>query len=227
MKKIFFLLVILSINVFAQEYIVEKVSGNVQALIGTDETWVKVLAGQKLHGADLISTDDKSFVQLASKENRFILQSNSALGLNSIKKMSLNELLLALAMEEIRNVPKTKGGQFTRNTAVYGSEVSAGKPTRTLAGDIGIKKLNGAKQLAQNGFKESAILVAKETYRKYPETKTQIRDRIYFADLMIQLNLLNEAEMEFIKVSTMNLNSDEKKEVSLNLDKIKESALKK
>ncbi|MCL6097021.1 MAG: hypothetical protein M1391_00420 [Bacteroidetes bacterium] len=224
MKKIIFILFILSVNILAQEYTVEKVSGNVQALIGTAENWVKVSVGQKLLGTDLISTDDKSFVQLANKENRFILQSNSALGLNSIKKMSLNELLLALAMEEIRNVPKTKGSQFTRNTAVYGSEVSAGKAGVVHVSDIGMKKINGARQLAQNGFTGSAILVAKETYRNYPETKNQIRDRIYFVDLMLQLNLLNEAETELNRIIAQPLNPDERKEITARLDKIKEAA---
>ncbi len=227
MKKIMFILFILSAIISAQEYSVEKVSGNVQALIGTGENWMKVSVGQKLHGTDLILTDDKSFVQLANKESRFVLQSNSALGLNAIKKMSLNELLLALAMEEIRNVPKTKGSSLTRNTAVYGSEVDAGKPAAGSINDIGIKKLNGAMQLAQNGFKESAILVAKETYRKYPETKNQIRDRIYFADLMLQMNLLNEAETELNSIIARQLNPDDRKEITNRLDKIKEATTKK
>ncbi len=226
MKKILFVLFFFAVNNFAQEYTVEKVSGNVQVLIGTSENWIKVVAGQKLQGTDLISTEEKSFVQLAGKENRFILESNSALGLNSIKKMSLNELLLALAMEEIRNVPKTKSNQFTRNTAVYGSEVSSGKPAAVNVSDIGLKKINGAKQLAQNGFTESAILVAKETFRKYPETKAQISDRIYFADLMIQLNLMNEAETELNQISSQRLSAQDKKEVTSRLDKIKETALK-
>lgn len=227
MKKTILILFILIINIKAQEYTVEKISGNVQALIGTSENWIKVAEGQKLKGTDLISTGEKSFIQLADKENRFILQSNSALALSSIKKMSLNELLLALAMEEIRNVPKTKSNQFTRNTAVYGSELSSSKPASVSVNDIGIKKINGAKQLAQNGFKESAILVAKETFRKYPETKNQIRDRIYFADLMMKLNLLNEAETELNRISAMSLNSEDKKEVNDRLEKIRQAALNK
>ncbi len=226
MKKIIFILFVFTIDILAQEYTVEKVSGNVQALIGTSENWIKVAAGQKLYGTDLISTDEKSFVQLAAKENRFILQSNSVLGLSSIKKMTLNDLLLALAMEEIRNVPKTKSNQLTRNTAVYGNEVSTGKAAPVTVSDIGLKKINGAKQLAQNGFTESAILVAKETFRKYPETKAQINDRVYFADLMIRLNLMNEAETELNQISSQRLSVQDKKEVTSRLDKIKEAALK-
>lgn len=140
--------------------------------------------------------------------------------------MALNELLLAQAMEEIWNVPKTKSNRFTRNTAVYGSEVSSNKPAPVQVSDICIKKINGAKQLAQNGFIESAILVAKETFRKYPDTKTQISDRIYFADLMLKINLLNEAEAELNQISAMPLNQVEKKDVTARLDKIKEASVK-
>ncbi len=227
MKKIILILFVITINILAQDYTVEKVSGNVQALIGTSENWVKVSAGQKLKGTDLISTGEKSFIQLSGNGNKFVLQSNSALGLSSIKKMTLNELLLALAMEEIQNVPKTKSNQFTRNTAVYGSEVSTIKPAPVQVSDIGIKKINGAKQLAQDGFKESAILVAKETFRKYPDTKKQIQDRIYFADLMIRMNLNNEAEQELKQISSLSLNSDEKKEVDEKIEQIKKINLDK
>lgn len=227
MKKIILILFVITANIIAQDYTVEKISGNVQALIGTSENWVKVSTGQKLKGTDLISTGEKSFIQLSGDGNKFILQSNSALGLSSIKKMTLNELLLALAMEEIQNVPKTKSNQFTRNTAVYGSEVSTIKPAPVQVSDIGIKKINGAKQLAQDGFKESAILVAKETFRKYPDTKKQIQDRIYFADLMIRMNLNNEAEQELKQISSLSLNSDEKKEVDEKIEQIKKINLDK
>ncbi|MCL4549830.1 MAG: hypothetical protein M1495_14820 [Bacteroidetes bacterium] len=227
MKKIILILFVITANIIAQDYTVKKISGNVQALIGTSENWVKVSAGQKLKGTDLISTGEKSFIQLSGNGNKFVLQSNSALGLSSIKKMTLNELLLALAMEEIQNVPKTKSNQFTRNTAVYGSEVSTIKPAPVQVSDIGIKKINGAKQLAQDGFKESAILVAKETFRKYPDTKKQIQDRIYFADLMIRMNLNNEAEQELKQISSLSLNSDEKKEVDEKIEQIKKINLDK
>ena len=65
---------------------------------------------------------------------------------------------------------------------------------------MGIKKINGAKQLAENGYKESAVLVAKETYRKYPSTKNKITDRIYFADILVDLKLYSEAFEEFSEI---------------------------
>ena len=162
MKKIICILFVLTINIAAQEYYVEKVSGNVQALIGTGEKWIEVTIGQKLHSTDLISTDAKSFIQITNKESRFILQSNSALGLSSIKKMTLNELLLALAMEEIRNIPKTKSNQSTRNTAVYGSEVSSGKLASVTVNDIGLKKLMAPGSLHKMDLRNRQSLLLKK-----------------------------------------------------------------
>ncbi|MEW6702474.1 MAG: hypothetical protein AB1298_07130 [Bacteroidota bacterium] len=225
MKKILIVLFFAAFNLFAQEFTVEKVSGEVQAMIGTSEEWIKVKVGQKLSGSDLIATNEKAFIQLASQGNKFILQSNSALGLSAIKKITLNELLLALAMEEIRNVPKTNGGQSTRNTAVYGKEVAANKVNITPMRDLGFKKLNGAKQLAQSGYKESAIIVAKETFRKYPETKSKFEDRLYFVDLMLQLNLNNEAAAELNPMRSMQLNVNQINEIDSRLKKINEKEI--
>ena len=158
--------------------------------------------------------------------SRFILQGNSALELSAIKKITLNELLIALAMEEIRNVPKSNGIQTTRNTAVYGKEVTVNKISPLTARGLGFKKLNGAKQLAQSGYKESSLIVAKEIYRKYPETKLNIDDRLYFVDLLMQLNLMNEAETDLNKIKNMKLNPEESAKVTKRLNKIKELAVK-
>lgn len=225
MKKILIVLLFAAVNLFAQEFTVEKISGDVQAMIGTSEEWIKIKVGHKLNGSDLIATSEKAFIQLASKGNKFILQSNSALGLNAIKKITLNELLLALAMEEIRNMPKNKGNQSTHNTAVYGKEVAANKIGTPPLRDLGFKKLNGAKQLAQSGYKESAIIVAKETFRKYPETKTKFDDRLYFVDLMIQLNLNNEAAAELNPMRSMQLSVTQMNEIDSRLKKINEKEI--
>ena len=197
MKKIFITFLIISANIFAQNFTVEKVSGKVQVLHGTSEKYVAVKSGDSLNGNDLLITDDKSFIQLNKSGNRFILQSNSALGLNYIKEISINDLLLALAAEEIRRVPRNENKGNSKNTAVYGEEIKASSSILITEDLMGIKKLNGAKQLAESGYKESAVIVAKETYRKYPSTKNKIDERIYFADVLVDLNLFSEAYEEF------------------------------
>ncbi len=199
MKKLLIMLLLAS-TLFAQEYVVEKVKGKVLVQKGTSEKWETVQVGDKLNGDALLVTEENSMVQLNKNGNRFVLEDNSALGLNYIKKISINDLLLALAMEEIRNVPKIKKSNEVKSTAVYGEEVSAGNATTVLENTLGVKKLNGAKLLAENGYKESSVIVAKETYRKYPDTRKRIEDRIYFADILADLGLYQEAASEYASI---------------------------
>jgi len=200
MKKFFILILFITSNLSAQNFTVEKISGKVQVLHGTSEKFGDVKPGEKLSGSDLLITDEKSFIQLNKDGIKFILQSNSALGLNYVKEISINDLLLALAQEEIRRIPKNNGNGNTKNTAVYGEEIKAVTSLNISEDLMGIKKINGAKQLAENGYKESAVLVAKETYRKYPSTKNKITDRIYFADILVDLKLYSEAFEEFSEI---------------------------
>jgi len=218
MKKTILFLILLALPIFAQEFTVEKVSGEVEVMKGTSEVWSKVKPGDKLSGDDLISTGSKSLIQLSKGNSKFILESYSALGINLIKKISINDLLLALAMEEIRNVPKTKGNDDLKNTAVYGKEISSASPIP--ANDLGIKRLNGAKQLAKSGYKESAIIFAKETYRKYPSTKKLVNDRLFFVDQLMDLGLYSEADTELSQIKQLSLTPDEKTEIVERADKI-------
>lgn len=195
MKKFLIILLIIGIN-SAQDFLVEKISGDVLVQKGFSESWESVKVGDELSKDDLLQTEEKSYIQLNNSGNRFLLKGNSALGLNHIKEVSINELLLALAMEEIRKIPKDGKKNESRNTAVYGEEQKQASNLEIEKSSLGQKRLNGAKQLAEEGFEESAIIAAKETYRKYPETRKDVNTRLYFVDLLIQLELLEEANSE-------------------------------
>lgn len=224
MKKIILILfVLLCAGILpAQEFRVEKVSGDVSILRGTSEEFTSIKEGDILLGSDLLITDLNSYVQLKQKNSRFILNSNSALNLMNIKKVSINDLILALTMEEIRNIPESKSDN-TKNTAVYGTqEREAGSPVLD-ENIIGLKKLNGARQLAESGYKESAIIVAKETYRKHPVTRSRFDERIYFADLLAGLTLYEEALTEYNEVQNLDLTEQQREIVINNIAEIKEA----
>lgn len=221
MKRYIILIVmVFSTIASGQQFKVDKVKGKVLLQRGTEEEFTQLQKGDILNGDDLIITEKSSFIQLDKDGSKFILDENSALGLNYLKKISINDLLLALAMEEIRNVPKTKTNSITKNTAVYGAETTVENPVVVSENSLGVKKINGAKQLAKNGYTESAIIVAKETYRKYPYTSRNVDDRIYFANLLSSLDLNNEALEEFSAVSKMNLTDDQRKKVDKEIEKI-------
>ncbi len=220
-RYIILIIVILSTIVIGQQFKVDKIKGKVLVQRGTEEEFTQLKSGDVLNGDDLIITEKNSFIQLDKVGSKFILDENSALGLNYLKKISINDLLLALAMEDIRNVPKNKNNGIAKNTAVYGEETAVVNPIAVAPNSLGKRKINGAKQLAQNGYQESAIIVAKETYRKYPSTSRNVDDRIYFANLLSTLDLNNEALEEFSAVSKMNLNDDQREKVDEEIGKIK------
>ena len=204
-----------------QEFNVEKITGKVLVMQDMQEDYREVKVGQKLSGSDLIITNENSLIQLSKDGNRFLLKGNSALGLNYIKEVSINDLLLALTMEEIRNLPKDKLNG-AKSTAVYGTKESNKISGKVGENELGYKKINGARQLAESGYEESAVIVAKETYRKYPATKLLFNDRIYFADLLYKLGLSREALSEYNDISKIELNEKDKSIIS---KKIEEASL--
>ncbi len=221
MKKILLITVILACSLFAQSYKVEKVQGTVKALIGNSEQWVDVKEGTMVTSSTVLMTDKNALIVLSGRGIKFTLKPSAALSVNSLKRMTIDELLLALAMEEILSTPAKKKDDKSINTAIYGTNESGSKTAAVSTNALGDLKLNGAKQLAENGFKETAILTAKETYRKYPETQKNILTRIYFAEQMMQLSLFDEALSEYSQIQNLPLNDPQNKEVHEKLDFLK------
>ena len=220
MKKLLLISIIFSSIIFSQDFKVNKITGKVLVQRGIEDSYSEVKTGDLLNGEDLIITEENSFIQLEKENNRFILKSNSALGLNHIREVSVNDLLLALAMEEIRNVPTNQQKGIEKNTAVYGEDISAITESELPINKLGEFKINGAKQLAENGFNESAIIVSRDTFRKYPSTKLNFNDRIYFANLLEDLDLYNETLDEYNSISKLDLTKDQQDFVNSKIEKI-------
>jgi len=221
MKKIMMMTAVFAFTIFAQSYKVEKIQGNVKALIGNSEQWVDVKEGAMVSSSTVLMTDKNAVITLLGSGIKFTLKPSAALSVNSLKRMTIDELLLALAMEEILSTPAKKKDDRSINTAIYGTNESGTKTTAVPANLLGDLKLNGAKQLAENGFNETAILTAKETYRKYPETKKNVLSRIYFAEQMLRLSLFDEALTEYSQIQTLQLNDVQTKDVQEKLDLLK------
>jgi len=212
---------ILACSLFAQSYKIEKVQGTVKALIGNSEQWVDVKEGTMVSSSTVLMTDKNALIVLSGRGIKFTLKPSAALSVNSLKRMTIDELLLALAMEEILSTPAKKKDDKSMNTAIYGTNESGTKTAAIPTNLLGDLKLNGARQLAENGFKETAILTAKETYRKYPETQKNILTRIYFAEQMMQLSLFDEALAEYSQIQNLPLSDPQTKEVHEKLDFLK------
>ena len=210
-KNILLLVLINTAISFSQTYIVEKVSGNVK-LLNAEDKWINIKEGINLTDNSLIVTEKNSSVKISAEGVTITFNELSAVQTSNIKKMTINELLLALAMEDIICAPRKKENNNGKTTAVYGTKEAAVEKG-ILSDEFGIKRINGAVQLAENGFKESAVVAAKEIFRKYPATKKKAGYRIYFANLLYDFGLYEEAYNDFNSIKELTLSEEEKEEV--------------
>ncbi|MCH8170527.1 MAG: hypothetical protein IIB07_05270 [Bacteroidetes bacterium] len=226
MKKIFLILFIMAGFLSAQIFIVKKVKGDVKAQIGVSEKWHPVKKGEMLKSETTLMTNKNSNVLLVFGDEKFKIKNFAIVSLKDIKKLTTDDLLLALALGNLIDVPQKREKNKSPNTAVYGAEFNGNIKTIISKNDFGIMRLNGAKQLAENGYVESAIIEAMETYRKYPDTKSLSGYRIYFADLLVKKNLYDEALTEYKKINELKLDKKEKSHIKEQVTFLKKKLLK-
>ena len=219
MKKLIIFLLFTSI-ISAQSFTVKDISGDVKYQNGNSENWAELISGSKVNDDAIIITSDNSFVELEGKDVSFKLNESSAVSVSSIKKMNIDDLLLALAMEDMMNAPK-EIEKNSDNTAVYGTEAVQENTLFIKSDNFGIKRLNGAVQLAKSNLQESAVVAARETYRKYPDTKTISFYRIYFADILYEKGLYEEALDEYMQIQKLQLTESNRTAVNEKTESIK------
>ena len=226
MIKYFLLFVMLFASITnAQTFEIERVTGNVKFISGSDNQWKDLTQGMKITSNTIIATEVNSTVKLKVNDVLFTLKESSAIAVSNIKKMNVDELLLALAMENIINAPRKRNSDKSNNTAVYGTKITDPESIIEPSIEFGTKRLNGARQLAENGMKESAIITAMEVYRKYPETKTNAANRIYFGDLLFEKKLYEEAYDQYNEIESLSLNNVQQQHVSDKLEEISKKLL--
>jgi hypothetical protein len=221
MKKIILIILLISGLLQAQSYTVEILKGFAQAQTCLTENWFNLKQGDVVGINTTVMINDNSIIQLKSIDTKFTLSGPAALQLANIKRMSTDDVLLALAMEDMINAPKNKKEEKSKNTAVYGTEENGKSMPSDISTGLGIKRLNGAMQLAASGYIGSAVITAEETFRKYPETYSFATYRIYFAKLLAELNLYQEAFDEYSSIKNLKLTLAENKEVDSKMDELK------
>jgi len=219
-QKTLIVLFLFTSAISAQQFKVTELRGDVKYLSGTSEVWAEINVGEDLQTDGIIATGKNSSVKVIKSGSTINIGELSAVSISSIKKMSTDELLLALAMEDMINAPKTNGKGNSSSTATYGNKEGAGKTSNIIANDFGILRLNGAMQLAENGLMESSVVFAKETYRKYPETINIASYRIFFADVLYEKGLYEEALGDYLEIQTLELNKEQIPKVESQIDNI-------
>lgn len=221
MKTNIILLFFIAGILFANNYKIISVTGDVFVRKGFSENIEPLNLNYQLTNKDLVISGDKSSIKLKINDTFFLMKENSALNLKDLKVMSLDEMLLALAMEDIRKIPVKSNKSNIKNTAVYGEKKIQYEISKKF-GSLGGKLLEGAKQLAENGFKESAIVTVLEIYRTYPETKKMTEERLFFTDLLIELGLYEEAADELSDISNYIVEGEFENEINDRIEIIKE-----
>ncbi|MCA2004902.1 MAG: hypothetical protein LDL01_03810, partial [Ignavibacterium sp.] len=120
MKKVIAILILLSSIVLPQKFKVEKISGTVRALTTDSENWIELKTGNEIPPNAIVSVEKNSLVKISGREVSVTLTENSAITLSNLKKMSTEDLVLAIAMENIWNAPRNNGKNKSQSTAVYG-----------------------------------------------------------------------------------------------------------
>lgn len=224
-KNISLMVIMFSLLTNAQIFEIERLTGNAKYISGTDNQWKDLKQGMEITPNAIISTEVNSTVKLKGDDVLFTLKESSAIAVSNIRKMNVDELLLALAMENIINAPRKRNGDKSNNTAVYGTKITDPESIIEPSIEFGTKRLNGAKQLAENGMKEAAIITAMEVYRKYPDTKSDASNRIYFADLLFEKKLYEEAYDQYKEIESLSLNNVQQQHVSHKIEEISKKLL--
>ena len=104
MKKILLILLIVTGFLSAQTFIVKTVKGDVKAQIGVSEKWHSVKKGEMLKSETTLMINKNSDVVLVFGDKKFKIKNSAIVSLKRVKKLTVDELLLALAMENLIDV---------------------------------------------------------------------------------------------------------------------------
>ena len=224
MKTIIVFLSLLNF-ISAQTYEVEKIKGEVKYISSEQNNWQKVKTISSVSDNSIVSADVNSVAKIKCDGLSFTLKDGAAINVSSLKKMSIDQLIMALALDKVMSAPRKKENNKSESTSVYGDKLGAANEI-IQTNNFGIKRINGAKQLAENGFVESAIVSAKEIFRKYPEVAKDASNRIYFADLLYNKKLYDEALEEYNAIKMLSITETQKKEIDNKISLINKILLK-
>lgn len=196
-------------TLYGQTFTIEPVKGTIKILTTQDKTWRVLKSDETVPANTIISTELNSSAKIKGQNLIFTLGEYSALNVSSIKRISMSDLIMALALDEVLNAPRENGNNKSDNTSVYGDKISPETISVIESNSFGKKRLNGAKQLAAEGYAESALITANDVFRKYPDTKNNPSDRIYFADILFEKGLYEEALKQYNEINKLKLTKEQ------------------
>jgi len=222
---------------------VATVKGEVSVRRGASETWTAVAPGDVLRPEDSIRLGEGAAATVTvegvagaagqdepgGSVRRIDLPPMVIVDIADLRKMTRGDLLMKLAMEDIRSAPKPaegdrEGTETSKTTTTRAGDRESAPTGPVEPGPVNGLRLNGAKVLYDNGFYGSCVLRSREVLRLEPRLAARIDSRLLMADALEKMRLNEEAYGVYRSLEGEKLSAPEKTLVEKKLREMRDPA---
>lgn len=225
LKRIFIpaLLIMVAVPLVANDFTVKSVKGTVEVRRGVHEEWKSLKAGDILKPEDTMRTGKRASAVIESAAKKLSVPEGTMIDISDVRNLTQEEFLLKLAMENILAVPQRNDEEtiIPSATVLRGSSREKEATEAVRATEVGAMQLQGAKVLFDNAFFGTSILKTKETFRLYPELRSNYDARVLTAQAFEKMRLTNEAVAEYTLLAKEVLTPRQQKFVHSSIERLK------
>ncbi len=219
-------LLVFLMSAMAEDYIVKNVKGKAKVRHGVSEQWTDITVGDVLKPEDTFMTEPGgSAVLIKPSGIKLTIPESSMIDIIDLRNMSQDELLLKLAMENIRSVPTQKRSNdlnVPNTTVVHGADISRDAEMLKMAPkEVGDLQMHGVEVLYNNSFYATGIIKSKSLMRLFPESKDEFAFRFQLAKAFEQVRLYDEALTEYVALSHEQLTKDQRSKLDKTIQQLK------
>jgi hypothetical protein len=213
MKKIIgYMVLALAFGMQARaDFRITSVKGVVFVRHNVQEDWVRAAVGDVLKPEDSMMLEKKSSSTiLIDGTRRIVIPEFVILDLSDLRTLTQEELLLKLAMEDVRGVPGEERNdgharlpgeiRIPKTTIIHGENKTPSSEAEHSPSQTATLQLNGARMLFDQGFYATCVLKTKEIVRQYPGLSNVIDAQIMVADALEKMKLKGEALSEYLNI---------------------------
>lgn len=214
-------------SAYGADFKVLAARGEVLVRHGVQEGWNPVTVGDVLKPEDSIELRKSSSATILMNEKETItIPELVVIDLSDLRMLTQDELLLKLAMEDVRAIPprdENDALSIPRVTTIHGSNKVATADAGQVVGDSGEKQLRGAKVLYEHKYFATCVLRAKVLFRLYPDLSSKFDMRMMVASAFEKIDLYGEALDEYTHLSGGQLSSAQRPIVEQKIEGLKKA----
>ena len=204
-----------------------SLKGYVYARHNVQEEWVGVAAGDVLKPEDSMKLEKKSSATiLIDGVRKIVVPESVILDLSDLRTLTQEELLLKLAMEDVRGIPNQPTGQpgdihIPTTTTIHGENKTPSTMPEPNPAQTGALQLNGARLLFDQGFYATCVLKTKGIVRRYPDLSNVMDAHVMIADGLERMKLKGEALREYLNIPGSSLTAEQRSIVEGKIARLK------